>query len=118
MIIKDPDVSGDAGEEYDHMLKEPQGAVGGARRAGEKPSVGILRFGRHELFLALPGYPEWGIGDHVVIFEHSAGAAAGIEQRTDLTLPAKVLRSHKQVGNTKPEGRIIAFLTSYFTLRT
>ena len=50
----------------DHMLKEQQGTVGCARCAGEKPSVGILRFGRHELFFAFPGYAEGRIGDHVV----------------------------------------------------
>jgi len=135
------------------MLKEQQGAVGCAGRACGKPSVGILRFAGHKLLLALPGYAEGRIGDHIIellagepVFaqrgaeldvigvlarykevrfadgiglrieflsvnldiylridmlqnpvlsdrEHSAGTAARIEQRTDLSLPAKVIRS-------------------------
>jgi len=50
----------------DHMLKEQQGAVGCAGRACGKPAVGILRFAAHELFLALPGYAEGRIGDHII----------------------------------------------------
>jgi len=86
----------------DHMLKEQQGTVGCAWCAGEKPSVGILRFGRHELFFAFPGYAEGRIGDHDgdKDGEHTAGAAAGIKHRADLALALQVFPvARKHQGN-------------------
>ena len=92
------------------MLKEQQGTVGCARCAGEKPSVGILRFGRHELFFAFPGYAEGRIGDHVVeLPAHEPVFAQGGAEPDVIG----VLARDEQVGFADGIGLPIEFLPVY-----
>ena len=94
----------------DHMLKEQQGTVGCAWCAGEKPSVGILCFGRHELFFAFPGYAEGRIGDHVVelLAREPVFAQGGAEPDV-----VGVFARDEQVGFADGVGLRIEFLPVY-----